>query len=211
MEPILKAADKETQEHLSKMRPISLGTRQNMIVPRLEFAETFHRKMQHADKTCDVFFAGHLEHSGLRTHGLSLLKELADEGYRIKILSAPVEINKFWEEMSKAYLIYSPEGLGWDCIRHYEASLVQSVPVINHPTTRRHQGLQSGRHCFFYEPFCDSLKTVIKSALVDKDKLLEMGAAAQHWVTENHVPGARGRYVIEETLHTHRQNSIPKE
>lgn len=211
MEPALKAAARDTQELLSKMRPISLGSRQNMNVPRLDLEEAFQRTMSHDEKTYDVFFAGHPGHCGLRSHGLSLLEELADEGYRIKILRESIEIHEFWAAMSRSYLAFSPEGLGWDCIRHYEAALVQSVPIISQPTIRRHQGLQNGRHCYFYEPFCDSLKMVIKNALADKDQLLTMGTAARQWVVKNHVPGARGRYLIEETLRSSRQNRIPQQ
>ena len=45
---------------------------------------------------------------------------------------------------------------------------------------------------------------VIKNALADKDQLLTMGTAARQWVVKNHVPGARGRYLIEETLRSSR-------
>ena len=59
---------------------------------------------------------------------------------------------EYWKRMSQAWLTWSPEGLGWDCFRHYEAPLAGSIPVINSPTIVRYVPLIDGVHAFYYQP-----------------------------------------------------------
>jgi hypothetical protein len=57
---------------------------------------------------------------------------------------------KFNEALLASWLVWSPEGSGWDSFRHYEVCLAGSVAVINFPTIRRHAPLLDGVHCFYY-------------------------------------------------------------
>ena len=62
-----------------------------------------------------------------------------------------LSLPEFYQRAARAWLVWSPEGLGWDCFRHYEAPACGSVPVINQPNIERHQPLVHGEHAFYYD------------------------------------------------------------
>jgi glycosyltransferase involved in cell wall biosynthesis len=90
--------------------------------------------------------------------------------------------------MSAAWLTWSPEGLGWQCFRHYQAPLAFSVPLINEPTIARYRPLIDGVHAFYYQPDDpDSLGRVIRAALADQAQLRTIASAARAHVLANHI------------------------
>lgn len=196
-EPIKKAGSERTREILSRVYPISIGPRQSMLVERLEQQERFARPVKQSMKRYDLIWAGAAEGSPVREHAKSLLGKLAQRGVEVLELRERIDRQEFWDLLSQSWLTLSPEGLGWDCIRHYEACLVQSVPVINQPTIRRYRPLEEGRHAFFYQPYDHDLIRVVTSALEDKAALLAMAREAREFVLRHHVQAARGRYIIE--------------
>ena len=106
----------------------------------------------------------------------------------IDIAESRLERQEFFERMSRAWLTWSPHGFGWDCLRHYEAPLAFSVPVISAPTIVRQFPLIHGEHCFYYFPDePDSLGTTIRKALADKDCLRQMAKAARSLVISHHI------------------------
>ena len=102
--------------------------------------------------------------------------------------------------LSTAYLAWSPGGYGWDCARHYEAPLAGTVPLMNYPTIVRHRPLRDGEHCILYAPEPGALARAVRSALADKERLLEMARAAQAHVREHHTLRARAEYVVTTAL-----------
>ena len=90
--------------------------------------------------------------------------------------------------MARAWLTWSPEGLGWECFRHYEAPFAFSVPIINSPTIIRYRPLIDGIHAFYYcpdEP--NALAEKVKTALGDKKRLREMAERAHAHVLKYHL------------------------
>ncbi|HTV39937.1 MAG TPA: glycosyltransferase [Candidatus Sulfotelmatobacter sp.] len=181
------------RNRIKKLRPISLG-----IAP--EGLGAF--SAAGATKKTDVFFAGDVENKPNRIDGLGQLQRLAAEGYAIDIVRDRIPREEFLQRCSQAYIIWSPEGLGWECLRHYEAALVGSVPMIQAPTIRRYRPLQDGEHALYYYLEGDDLAVRIRQALQNRSRLVEMGQVARKYVLQWHTYDALAKYVIEETRRT---------
>ena len=115
---------------LAKIMPISLGLSADVVrdLPASLPA-----------KSVDVFFAGspsHGEHR--RAPGLAQLARLAAAGIKVDIARERLPRPLFLERCARARIVWSPEGLGWDCFRHYEAAACASVALINEPTIQRY-------------------------------------------------------------------------
>jgi len=153
-------------------------------------------------KTADVFFAGRVAGSSwIRPRGLSELTALATtEGLRLDIPEAPLPRAEFYARCAGAWLVWSPEGLGWDCFRHYEAAAAGSVPMINQPTIERHRPLIGGEHALYYDPEPGGLTRALRSALADRSALARIAAAAQSHVLTHHTPEAIAGYIVQTAL-----------
>ncbi len=77
--------------------------------------------------------------------------------------------------------------MGWDCNRHYEAGIAQSVPVMNQPTIIRHAPLLEGVHGVYYDVEPGGLERAAVAALADKDRLKTMAIAARDHVFAHHI------------------------
>ncbi len=167
----------------SRLRPLSVGLRARpaAVIER-------HLVQRPDEKTIDVFFAGrpapHTVRDGFYLQQLSSLRR---EGWRIEIVEDRVPQDTFFEKCCRSWLVWSPQGLGWDGWRHYEAAAAAAVPVINMPTIRRYAPLEHGRHALFYGVEGNDLRNVIGRALGDKGTLWEMGRAARQHVLEHHL------------------------
>lgn len=151
------------------------------------------------EKTTDIFFSGRVDFPPLRRRGIEQLLALRREGIRVEI-GEPMPLSEYMERCARASLVWSPEGFGKECFRHYEAPLCRSVPVINRAPMIRHQPLEEGVHCFYYDAERDDLAAVVRQALVDRDRLRTMAAAGRDHVLRHHTFEAICRYVIETTL-----------
>jgi len=182
---------------VEKLRPFGVG----VTVP-----ENW-REPQDIEKKTDVFFAGAAHYSWARREGLRQLEELRAEGYRIDLhvtgpTVASIPPDEFLRRCAEAWLVWSPEGAGWDCMRHYWAPLTGSVPLLNHPDTRRHAPLLDGVHALYYGVEGDDLKRVVRLALKDKPRLRAMAAEGRDFVRPRHTHEALARHLIAETLRT---------
>ena len=54
-----------------------------------------------------------------------------------------------------------------------------TVPLMNYPTIVRHRPLRDVEHCILYAPEPGALARAVRSALADKQRLLDMARAAQ--------------------------------
>jgi len=165
---------------VEKLRPISIGVTPHEPVPE---------QMPVPEKSVDVFVAITLEGgTTVRNEGIERIRKLAASGLVLDIVEGRIEHSEYMERMARAWLTWSPEGLGWECFRHYEAPLVYSIPVINSPTIIRYAPLQDGVHAIYYqadEP-C-SLGDKIISALADKERLRRIAQTARSHVLKFHV------------------------
>lgn len=180
------------RDALAKIRPLSLGlpleSRGLMPVPPQE-------------KTADVFFVGDTESSStVRAAGMKEILALRERGITVDIPQTRLPLSEFYERAARAWLVWSPEGLGWDCFRHYEALACGSVPVINQPSIDRHRALIAGTHALYYDTSPGDLTRTIVTALADKDRLRAIAHAGQSHVIAYHTPDALARYVVESTL-----------
>jgi hypothetical protein len=180
------------QRWIDKIAPISIGLPASAlkVLP-----------LPPREKTTDVFFVGDVERSStVRSAGMKELLALRQSGMTVDIPQTRLPPEEFYRRAAAAWLIWSPEGLGWDCFRHYEALACGSVPVTNLPTIERHRPLAEGRHAFYYDPAPGRLAETIRAALADKTRLLAMARDGQAHVMANHTPEALVRYVIETSL-----------
>lgn len=178
-------------EGLKKVRPLSLG------LPHGSLEELPDGPRE---KTADVFFAGRVDGMTVREHGLAELLALRNKGVRVDIPEAPLPRKEFYERCARAWLVWSPEGYGWQCFRHYEALGCGSVPVISKPTIEQAHPLKHGEHALFYGVEPGELTRIINAALADKDKLRDVAKAGRAHVLAHHTPRAMAEYVIETTL-----------
>jgi len=155
------------------------------------------------EKTVDIFFSGRVDFPPSRRRGIDQLLALRREGIRVEV-GERMSLSEYMERCARAWLVWSPEGFGQDCFRHYEAPLCRSVPVINRAPRIRHRPFEEGVHCFYYDAERDDLATVVRRALVDRDQLRTMAAAGQEHVLRHHTFKAICRYVIETTLNAAR-------
>ncbi len=181
------------QNRLAKLQPISLQA--GLIDVDRADADVF------AAKAFDVFFAGAVDgNSTIRGAGLRQLRQLADRGFKIDIPTERLSHEEYCQRMSRAWLAWSPSGLGWDCYRHYEAPQCLAVPVINYPTIARHHPLRDGVHALYYDPDGDGLSHAIETALADKEKLKAIAVDGRAHVRAHHVGPAFCRRVLELSL-----------
>jgi Glycosyl transferases group 1 len=149
------------------------------------------------EKDIDLVFAGRLcNHT--RRRAAEEARSLAARGVRVLIPDKPLPYPAFMEMLSRSWLVLSPEGLGWDCYRHYEACLAGSVPLINRPRFQRRLYLEEGAHCFYYDADRDCLAARILELLADKPRLRRMSEEGRRYVLGNHTRSAVGRYMLNE-------------
>jgi hypothetical protein len=178
------------RDNIAKIRPLPLGFDQSLD-EYLPFSE---------NKTADIFYAGRTHSTTVRSRGLAHLEELRRLGYRVDIPEEPLERGEFLRRCAAAHIVWSPEGLGWDCHRHYETLLVGSVPLINSPTIERYQPLEPGVHCLYYLIEGDHLVEAARGALADKEQLRAISRQGREHILRWHRHDRIVHYMIEETL-----------
>jgi hypothetical protein len=166
----------------AKLAPISLAV---SPVRRREIAAATSPP---PEKTVDVFFAGQvLTSSTVRVDGLAELRALAAEGLVVDLASGRLERPEFYRRCARAWLTWSPEGLGWDCFRHYEAALCGSVPLMTRATILRHAPLRAGEHALYHDAEPGELAQSVRRALRDRARLRVLAGAARAHVEEHHT------------------------
>jgi hypothetical protein len=168
------------RQRVEKLRPISLGA--NPLAPAPD-------QLPFPEKTTDLFVALTTDGgSTVRSQGIEQIHALAARGIVLDVAEGPLSFVEYTERMTRAWLTWSPEGLGWDCFRHYEAPLVHTVPVINSPTIVRYEPMLDGIHAVYYEPDDPtSLGDRIVAALADKGRLRQIAEDARSHVLKFHA------------------------
>jgi len=183
------------QKRLSKVRALSLGMSSEV------FEWSRAQALPVADKTVDVFFAGRINGSStLRQRGIAELLSLRADGYVIDVSDARLPIDEYLARCVRARIVWSPEGLGWQTFRTYEAALCNAVPLSNRPTIELYKPLSAEILALYYDPEPGALQQAAKSALADPVRLGRIAAAARDHVLAHHTPSAIARYVLEQTL-----------
>ncbi|HEY8267414.1 MAG TPA: glycosyltransferase [Xanthobacteraceae bacterium] len=181
------------QARIDKLRPLSLP------VPKFELpklaADAF------PEKTVDIFFAGEAEgNSSVRRRGIEELKALAERGIRVDVPDGRLPWAEYMQRMARAWLTWSPEGVGWECYRPGEALQCRSVPLVNTPTIERYAPLLEGVHAFHYDIEPGGLTRAVEAALADKEKLKRMAIAGREFVHAHRTHRAIVDHVIETAL-----------
>jgi Glycosyl transferases group 1 len=175
------------QTRIEKLRPISLGI---PLSARMPFPEP-------VEKSVDIFFSGRIEGSSfLRGRGISELMTLREQGGIVIDIAERLPQAEFYSRCARARLTWSPEGLGWDCFRHYEVAACGSVPLMNQSTIERHRPLRQGMHAIYYEVEEGGLTRAVVAALADKPRLEAMARAARAHVLEHHTPKALATHIV---------------
>jgi hypothetical protein len=180
------------QRRLAKLEPLSLG------LPMLQQSLLPERPME---KAVDIFFSGRIDgSSSIRSRGLAELRALSGNGFQVDITDGALPSHEYYRRCARAWLVWSPEGLGWDCFRHYEAPACWSVPVMNQPTIERYRPLIGGKHAIYYDPEPGGLTRAIVSALGDKPRLAQIAQSARDYVTAHHTQAAIAHHIVSKTL-----------
>ncbi|MCB1745224.1 MAG: glycosyltransferase family 1 protein [Gammaproteobacteria bacterium] len=153
------------------------------------------------EKTVDLFFCGKVEAgSEVPRRGVAELRTLQSEGYRIEVCDRRLPMSAFLQRTADAWLAWSPEGLGWDCMRHYEIAGCGTVQLVNYPSIHRHRPFLDGQHCILYGVEPGGLAGAVRRALADKPRLRQMGLAARAHVIENHTHRRMCSYIAQTCL-----------
>ena len=147
-----------------------------------------------AEKATDVFFSGGL-HGPVREQGIAELHQLAREGYAVDLPAGALSYPEYLQRMSASRIVWSPEGFGWDCYRHYEAAFCGAVPLINRPRDARALPFEDRIHCLYYDPQPGALSVAVKRALQDPPALAQIAAAARELVLAKHTRRAIAEYI----------------
>ena len=191
--PTLRLRNNERwQKRIAKLEPISL--------PQFGYDASM-RTAPFPEKTHDIFFVGNVQgNSTVRASGLRELEALRGRGYRIDQPEERLDYLAYLKRMSHSWIAWSPEGLGWDCNRHYQAALAQSVPLMNNPTILRHAPLLAGVHGLYYDPERGGLTRAAIAALEDKDQLRRMALAALEHVFAHHTQKAYCEHILRAAI-----------
>jgi hypothetical protein len=175
--------------NLGKIEPFSLGLAPRNLrdIPAVGPGEKIH----------DVFFSGATHTTSVRQKGLPELLALRDAGVRVHIPETRLSREDFLATCARSWIVWSPEGQGWDCYRHYEALMADSVPLINSPTIERHQPFIHGEHCLYYRPEAGGLTEAVTRALADRDALLKIAAQGREHIKLHHSRGQLVRHVLD--------------
>ena len=193
-EPIMEfTSNPRFLPRLAKLRPVPLGISPEKVAR----IESCLREAAPVEKKTDVFFAGRVSCSTVRTEGLTQLRALTAQGCRVDIPTGGLPFEEFVRRMAQSWLVWSPEGGGWDCFRHSEICVAGSVPLINYPMIQRHRPLVEGVHCFFYGVEEGGLARGVTAALADKERLRTMAAAAREHVLAHHTYPHIAEYIVE--------------
>lgn len=184
------------QHWVPKLRPISLGITDD----RARELATLN-----LPKKTDVFFAGDVSFRPNRISGLRQLERLKAEGWRVDITTDRLPFDEFARRCAQAHLVWSPEGFGWDCYRHYEIPAVGSVPLMQVCPLFRYKPFLENETAVYYWLEGDGLADSVRRALQNRARLVEMGQAAREHVLRWHTHLALSRYVIEEIGRTMRE------
>src|SRR4051812_23323658 len=133
------------------------------------------------DRDIDVFFAGAVN-SEERRASIDRVRQLQSGGYRIVIVEGHLPFAEYLSLMSRSWLTLSPQGYGYNGFRHYESMLVGSVPLINLSDPPVINDFRDGNNCFLYSTKLGNINQIIKSALHDKSRLLQMAAGLREFV-----------------------------
>ncbi len=141
-------------------------------------------------KDIDIFFSGWMV-SQARIEGKAELMRLKEQepSLRVEVSNQRLAFPDFLRAIERSWLVFSAEGLGWQCNRHYESLLLGAVPIINRPKPDVVHYLVDGDTCFFYNPDVPGdLSRVIRQALQDKEELRRMAAKGRQVVLKhNHT------------------------
>ena len=165
------------QRNLVKLRPMSAPIPPEVVQMAME---------TQARKDRDVFFVGSVN-STIRAAGLPVLRALEAEGVRVDIAEGGLSKQEYLARCARSWLTWSPEGYGWECFRHYEASLCLSVPVLSPPGIFRHHPLREGDHAIYYSAEGDGLRRAVTAALASKLRLEATALAARDHVLRHHT------------------------
>ena len=188
------------EQNAHKIMPASLGLSDERLnnLPKDEH-----------EKKHDLFFSGE-SNSEVRRRETHLLVELKARGIRVFRPEVRLTQKEFFKCCSESYLVWSPEGAGWDCFRHYEAAGCGSVPLMNAPWIKPYMPLMHDQHAFYYrsdfgnwsarcpefQGVTEGLISTVTHALKDRKNLLDMGKAARGFVLRHHTHEAIVNHII---------------
>ncbi len=146
-------------------------------------------------KETDLFYSASIN-SPAREYAARELAELARRGVSIDHPAERLPFPEFVARMGRAALTLSPSGMGYHGFRHYEAMLMESVPVLNAGSVKT--DLVDGQTCLLYSNGVEGeLAGKVVDALKNREALAAWGKRLRDFALENHSAASAGRYVIE--------------
>jgi hypothetical protein len=150
------------------------------------------------NKKWDIFYVGDNPKTTVRTSGVKILMQLGERGYKVHLPKKSISQEEFFQCIEESWLVWSPEGSGWECGRHYEAIVHGAVPVINYPTIHRYKPFLDRVHAFYYGCEEKHLLEVIEAALQNRNNLLSMIQCGRRHLQEWYVSPKILEYILSQ-------------
>jgi hypothetical protein len=174
------------ERNRSKLKPVSASVPDAIA----EMAQSIR-----SEKSVDVFFAGSLN-SEIRRRGFEELRLLSERGIVVDVSSGGLSRREYLQRCARSWLTWSPEGYGWECFRHYEASLCGSVPILNAPSITRYAPLEDGVHAIMYPDRPGGLVQTVETALSQKPALASIADSARLHALSHHTHGRICEHIV---------------
>ena len=177
----------------TKFHPIPIGI--NLTKFRESFTPEGKREY---DVACMMDPRNH----SLRTRAMEILREMTGEvrcrlhqggGLDGKGVSRP----DYFRALSASKLAVSIDGLGWDCIRHYEIPAAGAVLLVTEPSIRTHNFFRNDESCLFLKRDLSDLETKVRQLLNDPARIESIRANASQHLQQHLTHSAIARYVLD--------------
>jgi len=163
------------------------------FLPYWVFEENYSSLLE---KKTDIFYCASIN-SDARRRALRELAVLAGQGVSIDHPKERISFPEFVARMGQAVLTLSPSGYGYHGFRHYEAMLMQSVPVLNTNHLRVESDLVDRQTCLLYEDEVEGdLARRMTDALKNRADLIEWGKKLRSFGSQNHSTSSVGSYLM---------------
>lgn len=169
--PGAMSATAEGAEMIAKLRPFPLGIRGEMIRAARPMSA----------RRWDVFYVGTESHVPARKALRDVLAQLKQRGWRVYAPTEKLSFEDYLETLAESRCCFSPSGIGWDCLRHYECLSQGTIPLMDHRTLFQLHPLRHAEECFYLDYQTDVAAQVESILQMDNamlDKISQQGQTA---------------------------------
>jgi hypothetical protein len=169
------------------------------------------QKLRQKRQDIDVFFCGQPT-STLRIQAAKELKKLARTTNWKIVMADSMSFKEFCEHIARSKITVSVSGGGWDCFRHYEATALGSLPLMDRPTVDT-CWFDIADGSFFFDSTFGNFKERLEFFLTCPERRSAALAAITQHVEQEMLHSKIVERIVTELLHeknNHYRNHAPE-